>query len=363
MVKYFLRNRLCFIIKGYNRAILYDSIRLDYEFIPLEIARILSNNSQISFNVREYEEQKYWINFLIEKEVLFEIELNDVEKFPQLDLNFHKAKIISSLITHSGLTSQVLKRYFIDLSIDNLTIIANKYSLKIIKLLHSIQHFEINDIHLYFICENQKYQLKNLLFLRDIAQVTNVFFFNSTIHGDIDIIDEFKINNIIIPFEIYKSQLFKEKLRINKDLFIESQNFNTYANKKIYFDMNGDLKNAPNYNKKYGNISDIDKKSFFEIINSKNFQSSWQAKKENTLVCSDCEFRHMCIDSRMPYKNSKNKWYHKVECRYNPYLSKWENEKGHKTLQNTGININESGELKIDRNAIKENFNKIWDID
>ncbi|MEX2483078.1 MAG: hypothetical protein WED10_00865, partial [Brumimicrobium sp.] len=103
-------------------------------------------------------------------------------------------------------------------------------------------------------------------------------------------------------------------------LFSESQNHHTYFNRKLYIGTKGEIKNAPESDEIFGSIHDINNsKELKEIVRQLAFQKHWLVHKEITDVCKNCEFRHMCVDNRLPYQRSKNEWYHKHECNYNPY--------------------------------------------
>ena len=45
-----------------------------------------------------------------------------------------------------------------------------------------------------------------------------------------------------------------------------------------------------------------------------------------------CEHRHMCVDSRTPLKG-KCFYFFKHECKYNPYIAKWQGEEGYITVE------------------------------
>ncbi|MFK8045059.1 MAG: hypothetical protein AB8B72_06170 [Crocinitomicaceae bacterium] len=138
----------------------------------------------------------------------------------------------------------------------------------------------------------------------------------------------------------------------NLTLFSESQLYHTYFHKKLFIDSNGDIKNAPEANEVYGNIKKIKhSEDIKNIISTSSFQRYWKAHKDITDVCKDCEFRHMCVDNRVPIARSKNEWFHIVECNYNPYIAKWKGEKGYRSLEECGVLSNEEG-FQIDDKKI-----------
>jgi hypothetical protein len=159
---------------------------------------------------------------------------------------------------------------------------------------------------------------------------------------------------------VLDEDLFYPKFVASFKLFTESQNFNTYFNKKLFIGENGEIKNAPESNKIYGYLKDMN--SIIEmknIILTSEFQKLWYLKKDNIDVCKDCEFRHICVDSRLPFKRNKNDWYHKNECNYNPYICKWVNEDGYQTLEECGVISNETG-FSIDHEEIAKINADLW---
>ncbi len=78
--------------------------------------------------------------------------------------------------------------------------------------------------------------------------------------------------------------------------------------------------------KSFGNINNI---SLQEVVDDNDFKSLWYIKKDNIEVCKDCEFRYMCIDCRCFIKDKSNIYSQPSKCKYNPYIGKWEGEKGY----------------------------------
>lgn len=144
-------------------------------------------------------------------------------------------------------------------------------------------------------------------------------------------------------------------------LFSESQKHQTYFNRKLYIGPNGEIKNAPECDEIFGNINVLESvEDLKKIISIPAFQKYWFVHKEITDVCKDCEFRHMCVDNRLPYKRSKEEWYHKIECNYNPYIAKWEGEEGYRTLSECGLISNEH-EFSIDHEKIAQINKELWE--
>ncbi|SFH32009.1 hypothetical protein [Pontibacter chinhatensis] len=158
--------------------------------------------------------------------------------------------------------------------------------------------------------------------------------------GDL-IINNSKIQYVIIessPFEKnYEDKIFftEDKLRLGKisnetqfkaniKLYSESQNHHTYFNRKLFIGSNGEIKNAPECEEVFGNIQQVDSfEHFKDILESPDFQKYWYVHKNICEICCDCEYKHMCIDTRIPYRKMNGLWYHLEKCNYDPYSSSW----------------------------------------
>lgn len=159
---------------------------------------------------------------------------------------------------------------------------------------------------------------------------------------------------------LYSTEKTQMEITSNISLFSESQAHNTYFNRKLYIGPNGEIKNAPECEDSFGFKQDIDNpEQLKSIIQTPEFQKYWFVHKEISDVCKDCEFRHMCVDNRLPYQRSEKEWYHKIECNYNPYIAKWQGEEGYKTLSECGVISNESG-FTIDHEKIAKINAELW---
>jgi hypothetical protein len=152
----------------------------------------------------------------------------------------------------------------------------------------------------------------------------------------------------------------KDYFSLNNLTFIESQEHHTYFNQKLYVGEKGEIMNAPECEETFGNINDIkEAEELKKIIATPEFQKYWFVHKELCDVCKDCEFRHMCVDNRLPFQRKDGSWYHKIECNYNPYICKWKNEEGYKTLEECGVISNENG-FSINHKKISTINKVLW---
>ncbi len=145
----------------------------------------------------------------------------------------------------------------------------------------------------------------------------------------------------------------KNEFVSNISLFSESQLHHTYFNRKLYIGPTGEIKNAPETEQVFGYIQDITEDELKEIISSPHFQKYWFVHKGLIDVCKECEFRHMCVDNRVPIERKSNEWYNSLECNYNPYIGKWEGEEGYLSLADCGVISNEKGFI-IDHEKVRK---------
>ncbi|WP_075341718.1 hypothetical protein [Tenacibaculum agarivorans] len=143
---------------------------------------------------------------------------------------------------------------------------------------------------------------------------------------------------IVIQEEDIQSFVNRDTIDLNPILFTESLSYHTYFHKKIYIDSNGFVKNTPESKEVFLNIKES---NFIEkiknIIITKEFRKYWKVHKDLCDICKHCEFRHMCVDNRIPFQRIPKEWYHENECTYNPFISKWQGEKGYQSIKSLGI--------------------------
>jgi hypothetical protein len=114
-------------------------------------------------------------------------------------------------------------------------------------------------------------------------------------------------------------------------------------------------------------IAEVDKikskDSSLNLLKSTKLTKYWNVRKDNTDVCKNCEFRYFCLDDRIPDIRPKdNSWYYKTECNYNPYIAKWKDEDGYKTLEECGIQSNANG-FKLNRKKLNAINKVLWGDD
>lgn len=361
MKRLFLRNQLCIPVKGHNRTIIYDLLRRDYFFVSNEHHAILDTDDFIAFHkIDDEEARNELINFLLWEEIIFEVtDRSQKKRFIALNRNFEPANRITHVVIHADIPLSFFdlidEEYILNLSI----ITKKEVDAPLIRLLQKINALEIDSVYLY-VEDQDSFNLEpSLRMLSNQNLVFSVNIFNAkNFTKKTELYEQIFVNFFEDSLSGYQTNLTEDKLGINIERFFEAYNFHSYYHGKVYIDQNGHIKNGLNNLESFGHVSTCNKENFINIISSGAFAELGNINKNDTLVCKDCEFRYMCVDNRVPIKGS-HQWYHSTECNYNPYLSKWNNEKGYLSLIACGVFLSAAG-CSIEEKKLNEKFNSAW---
>jgi radical SAM protein with 4Fe4S-binding SPASM domain len=321
------------LVSGYNRSVLYDLNRQDFHFIPNDLHELIDKiEGEVlpDLSINELE----WYNKLIHEEFFFMVSKKMFYHFKPLSLNWeHPSFIINTIIYDSEHLEKAIQL------IDGLIC---KYLLIITESIDRVE--EILDLH---------FSVSNFL---------NVDFFVNEAF-DLEKLDYLKEKHPVLG-SINQSGLNDNRepriVNINSRYFLEAQKFNTFFNRKICIDNNGNLKNAPDCHEIIDNIENIDSlEKLKNLISNPTFQKYWHVNRDSISVCKDCELRYMCFDSRLPKQRSENEWYFETECDYNPYISKWKGDIGFLSLSDCGV-INNADGFFVNNEQITKINAEIW---
>ncbi|MFV5703038.1 hypothetical protein ACM55F_14295 [Flavobacterium sp. XS2P12] len=89
-------------------------------------------------------------------------------------------------------------------------------------------------------------------------------------------------------------------------------------------DRNGDIKRHNEDQSIFGNIDITD---LNEVVDNEEVKKFWAISKDKILVCKDCEFRYICPDGSIPFKEKETDIFYstKTKCNYDPYKNLWNN--------------------------------------
>jgi len=331
-------------IKGYLRTAIYDLPRKEYDFMPNEVynqlKKIENHEKDLIYKICS-EDELNWLNFLLKKEYVFFVPSSFKNNFPKIDFEWKT----SSLITNAVVDIDHLQKEFVFKFLENL-------NCKHIALNFS---FGMNFKKLKFFYETNlsKLTFNSISFFFPIGSVSEKDFSNYiSIANNIHIVD-------FLP-KRDKSDVFVPQFVLGINSFSESLEHNLYFNRKIRVSSNNGVFNGLegdiNYNKSNSLNSEDD---LIKIINESEISKLWNVKKDDIDVCKDCEFRYMCIDNRILENRYVNSYYSLKECSYNPYISKWSNDKDFLSLKECGVIVNEKG-IEVDFDKISSLNVALW---
>jgi SPASM domain peptide maturase of grasp-with-spasm system len=352
------------INESYRKVVLIDIHRHEAYNIQKQSIGTLKCLEKGIMTTNLDESKKDLITFLINNELIFKT--NEPENFPPINSKLYSSSIISNVVFDYDETywTSSLKRVvdlLNELCVESISILLNNdNSEQVVSLLLELNNSTLRYIELSFKNESGVLSIDNL---KNLFKVNNrlrrVYVYNADknevlipIKGTFLVTqgNKFNFNNNFQSLDFFS---------INRKLYIESQNGHTYFQRKLYIALNGEMSNAPNHSLSYGSIHENKVSKIKEQIENGYHKKLWFARKDICDICKDCEFRHMCVDNRLPYNRSKNEWYHKIECNYNPYICKWRGEEGYLTLAECGVVSNEHG-FSIDHDKIAAINKELW---
>lgn len=361
MMKFLLYDD-CKWVKGYLRSIVYDLTRTNYEFCPNYFC-------QEAIKSKKFTQE--FISFCKSMEYGFYCPDMITDNFVKMSLNWsHPAHITNCVIEIN--TDFNFKQINIIEQIGclNFQLIFNEnsYSKVLSFLKNHIHYFDRTnsiDILVKYSSEISQYLQSEKEMLLSNSKIRSLILLESSqnkliqnaLGGMYFIYESISSFNEIYNFKNLSIEYFNVRIH----LFLESQAHHTYFNRKLYIGPKGEIKNAPECEETFGNINEIENaEELKHIIATPEFQKYWYIHKELCDVCKDCEFRHMCVDSRLPFQREDDSWYHKTECNYNPYICKWEGEEGYRTLEECGVISDEKG-FSIDHERIAAINKILWE--
>jgi SPASM domain peptide maturase of grasp-with-spasm system len=354
----------CPNILGYYRSIIQDLQHFKFIFINNEYVELNKNlQNRISVNIIDSELRDI-IDYLIQNDLGMFIDSQSINNFKLLDLYWNSySKINNAILVLDFNKNTQLKLLQISLPLlnkllcDDITLIL--YNVQYNDIIDILVCFKNNRINTITILCNQYVEIENNKLLKlftDFPRLKHIKFYNCEFNNDIVNIDE-SIIYTTNSFSYSDYYIQKENFISNIELFTESQLHNTYFNRKVCIDADGNIKNSPEHERSFGSIKDT---TIEEAIEKPGFKDLWFIHKEMIDVCKDCEFRHMCVDACIPLQRADGSWYRSQECNYNPYICKWDDEEGYQNLASCGVICNAEG-YSIDHEKIASINQLLWE--
>ena len=320
------------IVNGFRRAAFYDLGREVMYYVRLTIAsgleRILPVNRQAVEKMvsEEYDDAHVYMDWMLRKELLFEVPVSMLPCFPAVSLELNiPGHLWSASLDRSQLQEELLSalcslgvRY---LAIDCRAV--DRASLK-----SAIDQIPVDLPLLSIVLWIDE---DSSISAEDVADVVENRFCVT------EILRQPKVGTDTAAGALDR----RPRMRCNLTHFIEARLFNVTFNKHVHIDDQGLIFEGHRGGRSIGSV-DANRLTG-SLVEADAKRSLQGAIKDKTSVCSDCEHRYMCTDPRAPSAREDGTWYHITECPYNPYICKWKDEEGYRTLAECGVVINAEG--------------------
>lgn len=326
----------CIPVDGASRSTICDLQRGEIHIIPNDLYLILQELEIKSIEkIKEiYGEDNIfviceYIDFLIEKELGFICDEDEVELFPKLDIHFEAHSEVMNAIIDVDQYEQPFEKIIAELSylrcsyleIRCFSIVSMNFLNNIMKLLEGSP---IKGVIFFVMYSPQLTEQEIATFCGNYLRVKSV-----TVHSTpflyISSCNSIDNKNIIFISEIIKDErhcgfINPKYFSINIETFSESQKHNTCLNNKLSIDKNGYIRNCPASKNNFGHI---ESNFLIDVIRNSVFTSSWHINKNEIDICKICEFRHVCTDCRALIKDENNFLSKPINCTYDPYKAIW----------------------------------------
>ncbi|MFV8377086.1 hypothetical protein [Flavobacterium sp. LB1P62] len=324
----------CIPVKGINRGIIIDIQRDTYHIIPNSIIDLINEYSgkKVYSLFQDFKNDKYilkkYMRYFLANELV--ILTNCSNQFPLISLDYERPNVIDTLTINIDMPLQNLMD-ILDANIDYLGVCClrlvshNFQTKKLIQILKFLQYSKIMSIVVYV-----KYTAELELELKKIKSKLNrieVVFFDC---------DKFGVNftPVLNNFSYEEKSLEKilsMKIENSNDFvfsiegFSESLKFNSVYNRSLYIDQTGDIKRYIDDDLVFGKILESNIKDVIFNVEILNF---WTISKDKIKVCNDCEFRYICPDGSIPFKEEQTDLLYSTitKCNYDPYKNLWNND-------------------------------------
>lgn len=316
----------CVPVVGANSGVIYDIHRGEIHFFPKLFVEILlkSQNKKLKYFFNNFKNKRAileeYLNYLVDSELIF---LTKTPKlFIGLNTEFRKPFLLDVIILEIDFLSREKRKLIQEPALYGCKelILVTKEELQkkhIDDVLDYVMGNKVEVIKIitkYSPTYNTEYSLKKDPRLREILVYDAPFNRN---------IGNFKFVNYGLPIIMNRKIESIQDFIVNTYAFIESLNHNLFFNRKIYIDNNDNIKH---YFSEDNGFAKLNGECLDKIIDKPSFKGLWNITKDQIEVCRDCEFRFICPDNRVPIKRkNKDLYFHKTDCNYNPYTSKWQN--------------------------------------
>lgn len=321
------------LTRGALRSLLVDVQRKTYLTIPNDmhdmLVRLNSTAQTKRALVRSYADEDQetvldYVNWLFEREIIFECPPDLYERFPATPMDSDLAVLINASIIDVEF-SEPLDLDTIAAEIDILGCPSvqlrdfNGTGQDTVRhLLKAWATSRVSKIYLFL-----KYSVNNLALLDEV--LTNPRIMSVVLHSapttHLPVLDA-RVH--VTSTEIQGPQdcgwIGPQYFPVNNRCLSMSKDKNTCLCNKVSISIDGQIRNCPSHTRTFGHISEV---RLSQVIEQKNFQAPWLITKDEIEVCRDCEFRSICSDCRV-YTNGNSMTGKPSKCSYDPYTCTYE---------------------------------------
>lgn len=318
----------CVPVKGVMRSVIYDLERNRFDLIPNILYHLLKEKDKTRkeeiLNKVPEEVQNEYFEFLSGKDYLLSERCAEDIRLKPLDLSWYYPAKINNAVLFLNDISDYLSKDLLDQFEDNgcchyqIIIKSQMASENIMPLLSLFKARLTKKIELFLPYNKEFERLADVNFFLKYPYCQTLVMYNSPYNKT----DKGLFYYLIfVKGELYDSPGNYSLFFPTVKHFAEAQSYNTYFNRKVIIDEKGFYVMGLHESPRYGNVKYL---GLAELVTSEDYTQHWDVNKDKVEVCKDCEFRYMCIDSRLPVKNvATGLFYFKSECSYSPYTCKW----------------------------------------
>jgi SPASM domain peptide maturase of grasp-with-spasm system len=321
----------CIPTKGIKNGIIIDIQRKSIHTVSNQIIALIEeySNKTISELFEDFSKDKKtlkkFIKYFTENELVIISE--EVDCYPTLSKESLKPYKIDRICIQIEFLDANFKNFF-SAEIDELGVIEIKLIIEqdvinvLTEVLVLLKFSKIQSIILYIQHSPAIEMELEKIFIAN-PRLSEVVFYN--FRGNLGLINNDSFSFVRCSFEelLNNKQIESaDDFLINLNTYNESFSHNFMLNKSVFIDKFGNIKNHFEDLNTYGKIA-FDKLN--EIIEKKEFTALWNITKDKIETCKDCEFRYICPDDRIPFKEKEEDQFYKYKtvCNYDPYQNQW----------------------------------------
>ena len=347
------------IVNGFRRAAFYDLQREQFFYVRSAIADWLGQalpcpEAQVQdFISTQYERGSDYLNWLVDKEILFRLPASMAERFKDISLDFgHPGELLSATIPSELVNVDVIAAIC---SAGARHLAIDCRSSEVDGVLSVVDAVPLAMPLLSVTLRAGRRTAAQELQIREKAEsrycVTNVVFDGGEVEDS-------------IPAETEPGCQGRKDgsnprppMRCNLHHYLVALKSNVAFYRHAHIHSDGTIYEGEGTEVLIGQLGSPPTKSDF--TSRRSVSEVQNASKDRTDICCHCEHRYMCGDLRVPRKREGGLWYHDMECAYNPYIALWRGEKYYRNLAECGV-TSDAHTFSIDHVKIAAINKEIW---